>query len=86
MVWKPWIEMEPLDTVDPEVQALYRRTGAGTARGTPPDLVRLTSSTPEVSGLLFDLSRAVHSNAAGLTGREQAMVALIVACYNGCVH
>ena len=86
MVWKPWIEMKPLETEEPDIMELYRRTGAEAANGNPSDLVRLTSSTPEVSSLLFDLSRAVHANASGLSQREQYMAALIVATYNGCVH
>ena len=86
LVWTPWIEIVPLDTGDSDVGRLYRRAGEGTGGGKPPDLVRLTGATPEVSGLLFDLSRAVHANAGGLTAMEQAMVALIVAAYNGCVH
>jgi hypothetical protein len=86
LAWTPWIKIVPLDTDDSSVQRLYRRTGEASKNGNPPDLVRLTGATSEVSGLLFDLSRAVHTNAVGLTLREQSMVALIVAVYNGCVH
>ena len=86
MVWTPWIDIAPLDTVDNEIRELYRRTGSEFPNGNPPDLVRLTSATPRISGLLFDLSRAIHNDANGLTTREQAMVALIVASLNGCVH
>jgi len=86
LTWKPWIEIEPLETNDMEVIELYNRAGVASENGKPPDLVRLTSMTPEVSGLIFDLSRTVHSNSRGLTLKEQRMVALVVAVFNGCVH
>ena len=86
MTWTPWIRTEPLETGDVEVGELYDRAGTVSENGNPPDLVRLTSMTPEVSGLVFDLSRAVHSNCRGLSPKEQTMVALVVAVFNGCVH
>lgn len=86
MAWTPWIDTAPLDTVDNEIRELYRRTGSDSSNGNPPDLVRLTSATPRVSGLIFDLNRAIQDDATGLTARERAMVALIVASLNGCVH
>jgi alkylhydroperoxidase family enzyme len=49
-------------------------------------MVRLTSLTPEVAGLINDLNRAVHINATGLSRKEQEIAALVVAVYNGCVH
>ncbi len=85
MGWNPWIEIEPDDTANETVQELYRRTGDRTT-GRAPDTVRLTSLTPEVSGLLFDLQRAIYHGAKGLTVREKEIAALIVSVYNGCVH
>ncbi len=85
MPWNPWIEIEPNDTDDETVHQLYRRTGDRTT-GAPPDTVRLTSLTPEVSGLLYDLQRAIDRGARGLTVREKEIAALIVSVYNGCVH
>ncbi len=85
MAWNPWIEIAPDDTPDEAVQPLYRRTRER-ATGHAPDTVRLTSLTPEVSGLLFDLRQAIHRSAEGLSLREQEIAALIVSAYNGCVH
>ena len=85
MPWVTWISTEDDNTSDPEVRNLYEsvrspRTGA------VPDLVRLTSRTPEVAGLLHRLSIAVYRNAKGLTLREKEIVALISSSYIGCVH
>ncbi len=85
MPWNPWIKIEPDDTTDEAAQPLYRRTW-DRLEGHAPDAVRLTSLTPEVSGLLHDLQQAIHRNADGLTLREREMAALIVSAYNGCVH
>ncbi len=85
MAWNPWIEIEPNNTDHETVRQLYRRTGDRTT-GAPPDTVRLTSLTPEVSGLLYDLQRAIYHGAKGLSIREKEIAALIVAVYNGCVH
>ncbi len=85
MTWNPWIEIEPDDTTDEAVQQLYNRTRDRTT-GHPPDAVRLTSLTPQVAELLYDLQRAVYHGAKGLTLREKEISALIVSTYNGCVH
>ena len=85
MPWNPWIETIPVDTDDPEVRQLYERT-KNPRTGYPSDVVRLTSLTPEVAGLMNDLNRAVLVNAKGLSRKEQEIAALIVATYNGCVH
>ena len=85
MPWVPWIKIEPDDTADETVRQLYART-RDRATGCPPDGVRLASLTPEVSGLLYDLQRAIYHGAKGLTIREKEITALIVSAYNGCVH
>ncbi len=85
MPWNPWIEIEPDHTDNEIVHQLYRRTCDRTT-GIAPDTVRLTSLTPEVSGLLYDLQRAINHEAKGLTVREKEIAALIVSVYNGCVH
>ncbi|MBI2856400.1 MAG: hypothetical protein HYX93_06105 [Chloroflexi bacterium] len=85
MPWVTWIETVPEDTTDEAVHQLYERTRMRRT-GQVPDTVRLTSLTPEVAGLINDLSRAVHVNATGLSRREQEVAALIVSVYNGCVH
>ncbi len=85
MAWTTWIGIEPDDTADEAVQQLYHRT-RDRATGRPPDVVRLTSMTPQVSGLLYDLQRAIYHGAKGLTLREKEIAALIVSVYNGCVH
>jgi alkylhydroperoxidase/carboxymuconolactone decarboxylase family protein YurZ len=56
------------------------------ATGQPPDLVRLTSLTPSVAGLLYDLQRTIYQEARGLSLREKEIAALIVSVFNGCVH
>jgi hypothetical protein len=48
--------------------------------------MRLTSLTPEVAGLLFDLNKVMESAAKGLSLREREITALIVSVNNGCVH
>ncbi len=85
MTWTPWIEIEPEDTTDEAVRQLYERT-RDRATGHPPDTMRLSSLTPNVAGLLFDLQRAIYHGAKGLTLREKEIAALIVSAYNGCVH
>jgi alkylhydroperoxidase family enzyme len=85
MTWTTWIETVPLDTADETARELYRDRRDMTT-GRPPDVVRLTSLTPSVSGLLHDLQQAIHREATGLTLREREIAALIVAVYNGCVH
>ena len=54
MAWTTWIEIEPDDTANEVVQQLYHRTRDQTT-GRPSDIVRLTSLTPQVAGLLHDL-------------------------------
>ena len=85
MAWITWIETEPDDTANEVVGQLYNRT-RDRATGRPPDTVRLTSLTPQVAGLLYDLQQAIYHDAKGLTLREKEIVALIVSVYNGCVH
>ena len=85
MAWTTWIEMEPVDTVKEEVARLYNRALDRTT-GRPLDIVRLTSLTPRVAGLLYDLKEAVCQAAEGLTLREKEIAALLVSTYNGCVH
>jgi hypothetical protein len=85
MAWTPWIETVPVDAREGPGHQLYRKTG-DLKTGRPPDLVRLTSLTPIVSGLLYDLQRAISQEATGLTPREKEIAALIVSVYNGCVH
>lgn len=85
MTWTTWIETEPEESGNETIRELYRRT-RDMASGHPPDTVRLTSLTPAVSGLLFDLQRAVYQESKGLTLREKEIAALLVSVYNGCVH
>jgi hypothetical protein len=85
MTWTTWIETEPEGTVNATMQELYSRTRDMTT-GRPPDVVRLTSLTPTVSGLLYDLQRAIYQESKGLTLREKEIAALVVSVYNGCVH
>jgi len=85
MTWTPWIEIEQDNTDDEAVQQLFNRT-RDRVTGRPPDTVLLASSTPAVAGLLYDLQRAIYSDAKGLTLREKEIASLIVAVYNGCTH
>ena len=85
MPWVPWIDTEPEPAAREEVRKLYQKT-LNTETGNVPDVVRLASLTPEIAGLIFDLNKAIHRNATGLTEREIEIVALIVSSYNGCVH
>lgn len=82
MAWTTWIEIEPNDTSNEEVRQLYQST-RDRSTGRPPDTVRLNSLTPEVAGLIYNLNRAIHRNATGLTIREQEIAALIVSSGNG---
>ncbi len=85
MTWTTWIDTEPEGSADETIRELYGRTRDMTS-GRPPDTVRLTSLTPAVSGLLFDLQRAIYQESKGLTLREKEIAALLVSVYNGCVH
>lgn len=85
MAWTTWIETEPDDSVDKEVQHVYQRT-RDRATGRTPNTVRLNSLTPQVAGLLHDLQKAIYHGARGLTLREKEIAALLVSTYNGCVH
>jgi hypothetical protein len=85
MTWTTWIETEPEGNVNETIQQLYGRT-RDMMSGRPPDTVRLTSLTPTVSGLLYDLQRAIYQESKGLTLREKEIAALLVSVYNGCVH
>ncbi len=85
MPWTTWIDIEDETTSAEEVQKLYAKTRHALTKKVP-DMVRLASATPEVSGLLLSLNQAIHRNATGLTVREQEIAALITASFNGCVH
>lgn len=85
MTWTTWIDIEPEDTADRSVQELYDRIRERDA-GRIPDTVRLTSLTPKVAGLLYDLQRAIYHGAKGLSLLEKEIAALVVSVYNGCVH
>jgi len=85
MAWTTWIEIEPDDTANKVVQQLYHRTRDQTT-GRPSETVRLTSLTPQVAGLLYDLQQAIYHDAKSLILREKEIANLIVSVYNGCVH
>ena len=85
MPWSTWIDIEPENTQNATVQDLYKRT-KNHITGNVPDTIRLTSLTPDVAGLLYDLNRAIESAAKGLSLQEREITALIVSVYNGCVH
>jgi len=85
MPWVPWIDTEPESAASEEVRKLYQKT-RNAETGNVPDVVKLASLTPEIAGLIFDLNKAIHRNATGLTEREIEIAALIVSSYNGCVH
>ena len=82
MAWQTWIQIETDSTTDEAVRQLYDST-RDRLTGAPLDTVRLTSLTPKVARLLYDLNRAIHSEAKGLSAREQEIAALIVSSYNG---
>jgi hypothetical protein len=82
VTWKTWIQIEADGATDETVQQLYDST-RNRQTGAPPDTVRLTSLTPKVARLLYDLNRTIHSEAEGLSAREQEIAALIVSSYNG---
>ncbi len=85
MPWKPWIQIENDDTSNEGVKTLYRKTRNPVTRELS-DLTRITSSTPETSELIHQLSQAVYKNADGLTVREKEIAALVTSSFNGCVH
>ena len=85
MPWNPWVQIEEDSTSNEVARVLYDHA-RNKRTGTVPDLVRLTSLSPEVSRLLHDLSIAVLRQATGLTIKEKEIAALIVASWNGCVH
>ena len=82
MTWNPWIETEPLDTLNENVRTLYHQT-RNLSSGLPPDVARLHSLTPEIAGLIYRLNRMIHECAKGLTIREQEIAGLVVSCFNG---
>ncbi len=82
MTWQTWIKIETDGATGETVQQLYDST-RDRQTGAPPDAVRLTSQTPTVARLLYDLNRAIHREAKGLSAREQEIAALIVSAYNG---
>jgi alkylhydroperoxidase family enzyme len=85
MPWVTWIETVDETTRNEEVQKLHQATRHPLTK-TIPDTVRLTSLTPEVSGLLHELKGAIDRSSTGLTVREKEVAALVTAAYNGCVH
>lgn len=85
MTWTTWIETEPEESPGEQIRELYQQTREITT-GRPPDVVRLTSLTPSVSGLIYDLQRTIYQESKGLTLREKEIAALLVSAYNGCVH
>ena len=85
MSWVTWIGIEDESTLREEVGLLYRRARNGVT-GKIPDTVKLMSTTPEISGLIYDLNNAIQRSATGLTLREKEISALIVSVFNGCVH
>ena len=85
MPWVPWIRIEEDDTSNEEVRQLYRKA-QNSLKGKIPDLVRLTSLTPEVSHRLNELCSAVYRNSSGLTVREKEIAALVTSAFVGCVH
>jgi len=85
MPWVTWIDIEDESSTNEEVRNLFKRS-RNRITNKVTDTVRLTSLTPEVSGLINDLSIAIQRNATGLTPREKEISALIVSAYNGCVH
>ena len=85
MPWSPWIHIEPDNPENETVRELYKRT-KNHVTGKIPDTIRLTSLTPDVAGLLYDLDKAIEAAAKGLPLREREIAALIVSVNNGCVH
>lgn len=85
MAWNPWIQIEPEESSDDDVKALFKRT-KNPMTGKISDLTRLTSLTPGVSGHLHDLCTAVYRNAEGLSAREKEVAALVTSSFIGCVH
>ena len=85
MTWTTWIETEPEENPGEQIRELYGRTRDITT-GRPPDVVRLASLAPAVSGLIYDLQRTIYQESKGLTLREKEIAALLVSAYNGCVH
>jgi hypothetical protein len=82
VTWQTWIQIEADDATDETVRQLYDST-RDRLTGAPDDTVRLTSLTPKVAQLLHSLNRTIHSEAKGLSAREQEIAALIVSSYNG---
>ena len=70
MPWVHWIEIKDDETAAKKIS----------------DLTRITSLTPEASGLIDRLCESVYKNATGLTNREKEIAALITSSLNGCVH
>ena len=86
MPWTTWIDVVRNPTAtEEEVRDLYERT-RNPRTGQVLDAVCLNSLTPQVAGLLYELSRAIQRNATGLKPREKEIAALMTAVYNGCVH
>ena len=55
MPWVTWIEIEDESTSNKDAQQLYQQTRNPVTKKVS-DTVRLTSLTPEVAGLLHDLT------------------------------
>ncbi len=85
MAWNTWIIIEPENTDNKEAKRLYENTKNPITKDIS-DLTRITSLTPEVSGLINKLCISVYKNATGLSAREKEIAALVTSSLNGCVH
>jgi len=85
MNWKPWIQIEPEDSPDQQVQKLYKKTRKPLT-GKLSDLTQLTSLSPAMSDHLHSLGVAVYRDAGSLSLREKEVAALVTSALVGCVH
>ena len=85
MTWRPWIRIEPEDSVNEKVQQLYQKARKPLTDKLS-DLTKLTSLSPAVSGSLHHLGVAVYRDASGLSLREKEVAALVTSAFIGCVH
>ena len=85
MSWNPWIKIEDENSEKEVVKKLYKNTTNLVTKHIS-DLTRITSMTPEVSGLIDKLCVSVYKNPSGLTLKEKEIAALVTSVLNGCVH
>lgn len=85
MPWVSWIEIEDDKTENTAAKMLYQETKDPITKKIS-DLTRITSLTPETSGLIDKLCKSVYKNATGMSVREKEIVALVTSSLNGCVH